>query len=302
METPQPPSEAPQLRQLGIGDIVDRVFALYRSRPLLFFALAAPPYLVLTLVFIAVAATRVDTLSEISTDILQQRPVPPAVAADFVATVVTLSVVGGIAAIVVLSIQIASLVDAIAARYLGKPAALGTSFANGLRAAPRIIASAFLVFVGLCVLWIVVILAIAFSNQVLVAVVVWIAGIIATFYIAASSLVMPVVATVEHAGPIKALQRSFWLARGNRWRIIGLQVLLFILNVVISSLLSSVLVGSFVTDTALRGALQTIVNAVATIAWAPVEWGTFTILYYDLRVRHEAFDLQLAAEALPREA
>jgi len=33
-----------------------------------------------------------------------------------------------------------------------------------------------------------------------------------------------------------------------------------------------------------------------------VEWGTFTILYFDLRVRKEALDLQLAAEALPRQA
>jgi hypothetical protein len=31
-----------------------------------------------------------------------------------------------------------------------------------------------------------------------------------------------------------------------------------------------------------------------------VYWGTFAVLYYDLRVRKEAFDLQLAAEALPR--
>jgi len=46
--------------------------------------------------------------------------------------------------------------------------------------------------------------------------------------------------------------------------------------------------------------VQTLVNLASTIIWAPVEWIAFTILYYDLRVRKEAFDLQLAAEALPQ--
>lgn len=301
MDVPQPPTEAPQLRQLGIGDIVDRVFALYRSRPLVFFALGAPPYLVLTLVFIAVGATHIETLNQVSSDVLAQRPLSPAVAADFFATVVTLTIVGGFAAVLLLSVQIASLVDAMSARYLGRPMDLGASFRNGLRAAPRLIAAALILFVLFCVLWLIVLVAAAISRSVLVSLVAMLAGTVATFYIAASSLVMPVVATVEGAGPIAALRRSFWLANGNRWRIIGLQLLLFVLNVVISSLLSAVIVGTFVTDATLRGSLQTIVNAIATIAWAPVEWGTFTILYYDLRVRHEAFDLQLAAEALPRE-
>ena len=296
-----PPTEAPQLRQLGIGDIVDRVFALYRSRPVLFFALAAPPYLVLTLVVIAVGATHIETLNQVTSDVLADRPIAPGVAADLFTTVVTLTIVGGFAAILLLSMQIASLVDAMSARYLGRTVDLGASFANGLRAAPRLVAAALILFVLFCVLWAVVFVVMVLSNSALVVLVMAIAGTVATFYIAASSLVMPVVATVEKAGPITALRRSFWLANGNRWRIIGLQLLLFVLNVVISSLLSAVLVGTFVTDAALRGSLQTIVNALATIAWAPVEWGTFTILYYDLRVRHEAFDLQLAAEALPRE-
>ena len=46
--------------------------------------------------------------------------------------------------------------------------------------------------------------------------------------------------------------------------------------------------------------MQSLVNLASTIVWAPVEWIAFTVLYYDLRVRKEAFDLQLAAEALPQ--
>jgi hypothetical protein len=46
--------------------------------------------------------------------------------------------------------------------------------------------------------------------------------------------------------------------------------------------------------------VENLVNFASTIVWAPVEWIAFTVLYYDLRVRKEAFDLQLAAEALPQ--
>ncbi|TMF60331.1 MAG: hypothetical protein E6I20_14370 [Chloroflexi bacterium] len=46
----QAATPAPALRPLGVGDILDRVFNLYRGRPLLFLALAAIPYFVFVLV------------------------------------------------------------------------------------------------------------------------------------------------------------------------------------------------------------------------------------------------------------
>ena len=78
------------------------------------------------------------------------------------------------------------------------------------------------------------------------------------------------------------------------------QLLLLILNAVISTLLSVLFIGALIGDETTRTVIQQVVNLVANVAWAPVQWGTFTVLYYDLRVRREAFDLQLAAEALPR--
>ena len=51
--------------------------------------------------------------------------------------------------------------------------------------------------------------------------------------------------------------------------------------------------------------VQTVLQTAASVASAsvsgPLLFGSLVILYYDLRVRKEAFDLQLAAEALPRE-
>ena len=108
-------------------------------------------------------------------------------------------------------------------------------------------------------------------------------------------------------GPIAALGRSWRLSSGSRWRVIGIQALLGILNLVLSLLIGGIFGGlAAAGQTEQPGqfgvstVVQTLVNLASTIIWAPVEWIAFTILYYDLRVRKEAFDLQLAAEALPQ--
>jgi hypothetical protein len=124
---------------------------------------------------------------------------------------------------------------------------------------------------------------------------------VATFYLGASWLVAPVVVVVEGAGPLAALGRAWKLAEGHRWRVIGIQGLLLILNVVLSLLIGALFaVGGSGDEPGLALVVQNLVNFASTIIWAPVQWIAFTVLYYDLRVRKEAFDLQLAAEALPQ--
>ncbi len=297
-------TEAPQLRPLGVGDIVDRVFALYRARPLLFLAIAAVPYLVLvlsitglTLVFAASFVALIAIANEAATGAV---PDTAAVLAAFGSVMVFLFVIV-VLAVVILSAQSAALVDAMSEGYLGRQITLGRAFRDGLRAAPSVIGAGLLVFFGIIVLWVVLIVVAAISQQALLALGAVLFALVGTVYIASSALVAPVVATVERVGPATALRRSWTLSSGNRWRIIGLQLLLLIINGVISALLSTVFVTTFISDLTIRTIVQQIANIVATVAWAPVQWGTFAILYYDLRVRREAFDLQLAAEALPRQ-
>jgi uncharacterized membrane protein len=299
-----PPVEAPQLRPLGVGDIVDRVFALYRSRPLLYIALAAVPYLIFILVIAGATLALAGTFAGLAgfANGLASGEVPDPT--QFVAAMVSfigfvLFVV--VAAVVILSTQTTALVYAMSARYLGRPITLGEAFRAGLRATPRVIGAGLLIFLMFVVLWMLLAVLMAVSQQALVVLVAAIAGIVGTFYILASTLVAPIVATLETAGPITAIRRSWSLSAGNRWRILGLQLLLVVLNGVISAVVSAIFVTTIIGDATLRTVAQQLVNAATTILWAPVEWGTFAILYYDLRVRHEAFDLQLAAEALPRE-
>jgi len=295
--------DAPQLRPLGVGDIVDRVFALYRARPMLLIAASAVPYLVFVLAIAVVTVALAGSIGGIA-------DVVSAVAAGEVPTAPllqnTIFALFGllffvvIAAVVILSVQTTALVHATSARYLGKDMALGEAFRLGLRSAPRVILAGLAIFLMFIGLWLALTVLMVVSRQGLVVAGIVLLGFIGTVYLFASTLVTPVVATLENLGPISAIRRAWSLSTGNRWRILGLQLLLVVINAVLSAIVSTIFVTSLISDAAVRTAFQQITNAVVTILWAPVEWGTFAILYYDLRVRREAFDLQLAAEALPR--
>jgi hypothetical protein len=303
--------EAPQLRPLGVGDIVDRVFSMYRQRALLFAALAAVPYLALFLVIGGIALSLgsqlaplgpfLDSFTTVRAGVPLTPTITPAIASAFF-TLIVFGVVASLVSVLFLSVQIGSLVDATAARYLGRETTVGSSFRAGLRVAPKIIGTGLLLFFSLLIGWAVLAVVIVISRNALVAALAGLAGLVATVFVFASWLVAPVVAAIEPVGPIHAVRRSWWLSNGHRWRILGLQILLAVLQTVLSTLISFIFVAAFISDTVVRVVLQNIVNVIATVLWAPVEWGTFTILYFDLRVRKEALDLQLAAEALPRHA
>lgn len=286
------------LRPLGVGDIVDRVFAIYRGRPLLFLAVSAIPYLLLVLFVGALAIVFTDAFLALA----------PLLAGDLQGTLDSLAPSIGrliafvllvVAAALVMSlIQSAALVAATSARYLGRDETVGSALRVGLRATGRLFTMGVVAFLGFCVLWVltlVVMAAVGTWWSVLVGLALAFA---ATFFLAASWMVSPAIATLEGLGPIASLRRSWSLSSGNRWRILGLMTLLLILQFVLSALISLLLVASIAADEGVQLAVQQGVNLLTTIAWAPVYWGTFAVLYYDLRVRKEAFDLQLAAGLL----
>lgn len=286
------------LRPLGVGDIVDRVFAIYRSRPLLFLAISAIPYLLLVLFVGAIALAFSDAFQSLA-PLFSGDPTFEGVApllgplVGFILLVVAFALITSL-------VQSAALVDAAAARYLGRETTVGGALRVGLRAAGRLFVMGVVAFLAFVALWIASGIVMALGREWWIALIVACVAIAVTFYMAASWMVSPAIATLEGIGPVASLRRSWSLANGHRWRILGLMALLFILQIVLSFLISLLLVASIAADQGVQLAVQQGVNLLTTIAWAPVYWGTFAVLYYDLRVRKEAFDLQLAAEALPR--
>ena len=290
--------QAPVLRPLGIGDIVDRVIGLYRSRPLLFIVVSAIPYLVLAIALAALGIGFAAPLSRLAVSPDPASALDPALLG--VAGIFGLAF--AVVAIVVFSVQSAALVHASSERYLGREVPIGEALSVGLRASPRLIAAGMLAFFALFLAPTAVIVAAALTQQVVVIVVAAIAAVVLFTFLIASWMLVPVVATIERTGPLHALRRSWTLSKGARWRVLALLSLLLILQMILGLLFAFVFLGAFIADPFLRTVVQQVANLVASVVWSPVQWGTFTLLYYDLRVRREAFDLALSAEALPRGA
>lgn len=106
----------------------------------------------------------------------------------------------------------------------------------------------------------------------------------------------------EDLGPIKAMKRSMLLVKGYWWRSFGLLVVANLIIGVISSLVTSPLqlaisFGSAFGDdpTAVLGpnvlALTTFANGVVQAFTLPFVAAVVVAIYYDLRVRKEAYDL-----------
>lgn len=98
-------------------------------------------------------------------------------------------------------------------------------------------------------------------------------------------------------GAVAALRGSWRLTRGNVWRCVGYLVLLGLLNAVIANvpgLLINQIVGIAMPDNLMLAAvLSQIASSLFAILWLPLSVAATVLLYYDLRVRNESYDLAL---------
>jgi hypothetical protein len=297
---------APTLRPLGIGDIVDRTIGLYRASPGLFLVLAGLPYIVVALVTLVLNLAFVHTtpFSALPSNVFDPTQLSTAFTPDQLAGFAVYGAVISVVSLLVLSVQAAAIVDAMSKRYLGRPTTVGESIRVGLRASVRLILASIVAFVAFVLVVTLAIVALGIAAAVLNNPLPVIVGVIAMFvlifYVVASWMPLPAVVTLEGRGPVDGLRRSWRLAGGARWRILGLLMLMAILQAILGILFAFVFLGTIVTEGAAKTVLQEVANLAVNALWAPIQWGVFTLLYYDLRVRKEAFDLQLAAEAMPR--
>lgn len=115
------------------------------------------------------------------------------------------------------------------------------------------------------------------------------------------AVAVPVLLTEDRRG-LKALGRSRDLVSGFWWRTFGVIVLGAILGGIVSAALEGVIVGLTSIGPGSGTSVWVVGNIVSgTLAKAvatPFTAAFVTVLYFDLRVRKEAFDLQLLADRL----
>jgi len=106
------------------------------------------------------------------------------------------------------------------------------------------------------------------------------------------------IATLEPVSASEAVSRSMRLSKGRAWHIFAVLVLVFVLMMVASSIFQLpflLMAGSIFKPHALPIGLfilSELFSWVATVLVAPVGTIAFALLYYDLRIRKEAFALE----------
>jgi hypothetical protein len=253
------------LRPLSLSELLDGTFSLYRKNFALFVGIVALP----NLAWLIVQLTAVVNPLRASA-----------------ASVMLLAILGGLLYFLAIAAAQAATVVAVSAVYLERPISVRAAYAAVGKRVFRVVL--IMIAVGICA---------GFGLLLLI-----VPGII--WYLM-WSLAVPV-AIIEDKGLNAATARSRQLTRGSRGRIFVITVVLGVLVYAVMLLLVvplGIAVAVFARGNALMimRAMQ-LMNPIASFLSqcliGPLFMIALSLVYYDLRVRKEAFDLELMTSAL----
>ena len=255
------------LRPLSLGEILDRTFTLYRRNFLLFFGITALPQL-LVLGF---------NLCQV---LFAGRPgTPKVMSGTTVGLGILLALAGFIVYFVAYLFAHGGTVYAISDLYLGRSTSIGASLRRMRGQAGTLLGV--LILNGLVVM------------------VAFIFLIIPGVYVACRLITCIPAALLENLGPRESLERSFALTKDNAGRSFVIYLLYFAIFYAIFFLLAfpfMVAIGLSAKNPAMMTVwtmLMQVGSSLAAILVTPIFTIASTVFYYDLRVRKEAFDLQI---------
>jgi len=298
-----------QLNPMGIGEILDRSFRLLRQNFwLLFFIIFIPQA-----VFFVVNTV----LRLILTGGLTQGPASMAMGVGFGIS----AFISGVIFMIFQFWSQGALIHAVSENYLGHSTSVKAAYGALRGRLWRLIGTLILViilimffpaFAGIASAIVIPLSIKAGVDKLIMALVGGVAFVLvvwAFFHFLLNCLMVDKVVVIEDIGWLKALRRSkalmkvrtepgFW--KGPKIKAVLILLLGFLIAIGIQlviqipgALLSIFMKGSFVALT-INGILEMVANSLATVFTA-----TAVILYYyDIRVRHEGFDLKMMAENL----
>ncbi|MGC9317162.1 MAG: hypothetical protein ACP5KN_03905, partial [Armatimonadota bacterium] len=299
-----------ELKPLGLADLLDVVWRMYRSHIGRFLGIAAVVYLPLGVLQIVAAAIMMQGWDT-------QAPMPTF--SDY--NIIGLALFGVVMFLFWAAIPVmqAAIAKAVSEYYLGSEPTLGGVYRFAFRRWLSLLGVALLTALIAAGVYLLVMMpaaglligtavfvedagpgvwaaaAVGGLLLVLVAVNLWIA-IVVRLFCAALAVVL------EDRGAIDALVRSWDLTRGRFWPTLVTLVILWLLV----SVLTAIVVWPFqipavLTDYVPETLEQSILSALSVAAqllFQPLHIVGTVLLYYDLRIRKEGFDLTMMAEAI----
>jgi hypothetical protein len=299
---------APSLRPLGIGDVLDELFAVYRRGFKTFLgitALVQVPLAILSLPLYA-ASSRFGQRIVVTEDFM-------AAAEAFGGTIAAIGAVLAIFTIVGNILMTAATSYATSAIYLGQAPTIGDAYRFALGRFWALFRLGILLgaaFLGLFLLF--MLPAFAPILLPLMCISFPIAAIVGIYLAVNWSLSTPALVLEEPASAIRALRRSQALVRGAWWRtlltLFLLSILVGVIQFLASGLVEAVVSGAQLVVapgadfrpewlTVLGGLFQSL----AGVLYGPLMYIGLTVMYYDRRVRAEAFDLTVLARQLAQQ-
>jgi predicted secreted protein len=267
----------PDLRPLSVGEIIDVAIKMWRRQfgtlARIVLVVVAPVELFATLVTASVSNFDVETFDPTTGD----PTLDGGALAGWLAGMATAQILSGLAFL----ISSAAVLRAVSVAYLG-----GTpDWRESLRAAtsrlPSLIWLGFLMFGGL-----------ALAAVALIIPAIWL-GV-------AWAVAFPVMIAEGQRGT-RAMGRSFRLVQNRWWPTFGALFLAFLLQAFIGLILGvplGILTFSSESDSLVAIVFSMIVNVVASVITTPFMAAVLVLIYFDLRVRKEGFDLQLLAQGV----
>jgi hypothetical protein len=273
-----------ELRPLSIGELLDRTFSLYRRNFLLFIGISAIPQLLvlaLQLAQIAFNPISVPVRPHVSSDF---QAVSPNFSTGGVVGILGLGLVGFVVYVIAYLFSQGGTIFAVSELYLGRTTTIGQSLGRVRGELGSLFGVVFLN--GLAT-------GVAFLLL-----------IIPGIYVACRLCVCVPAALLENLGPRESLERSFGLTKDNAGRAFLILFLYFVMlyaALFLFDLPFAIGIQFESHDPSMvrtLSALMQVGNFIAGVLITPILTIASSIFYFDLRVRKEAFDLQLMMNPL----
>jgi hypothetical protein len=302
----------PVLRPLRLGELLDQSIRLYRSNFVTFIGIIALVYVPLMVLQTASTALMTTSMTSISA---YSSPEQLFSNAGYWIGIFSSVVIIFLQVVFVQGIATGALTRAVADNYFGRKTSILDAYRGIGRSWISLVGA--LLFVGL--------VAIVLLIWTLVPCVGWFTGLgmLAFLGAAISPMVAPVV-VLEQPGPesvpadgvldrfgkfvlrvMASVQRAWFLVRRRFWPVLGTIFVLYLFNMLIvngPTAIVNALLASFVPsfgDTTIQlvitAVIQALISIVFILIYYPLQMTAFTLIYFDLRVRTEGFDLALLA-------
>jgi hypothetical protein len=291
----------PQLHPLNLGELLDQAIRLYRRNFLTFIGIIATVQIPITALQVVASLFTVSAMPNLqNSNRLLDSSSPMFGAAYFIGMAASV-LVTIISFVLIQGLATAALTRAVAGSYLGESVGLWEAYEKIGRSWLSLLGA--LLLAGLIALGLVIWFIIPCVG--------WLTGggILAFFGGVIVPLIAPVI-VLEKQSAFHSIRRAWDLSRRRFWWVLGFVLILYIFaQLVITGPVTLIGVAfQFVaggplnlsmTAAIIQTVLQSLVQLTFSVIYLPLQIAAITLMYFDLRVRTEGFDLTvLSTDAL----